>query len=124
MTLHRIVRYAVLGAFAGTGTAVLADHAADPYVSAEGDYYDRYVVVAPRLTRPAEEHFLIEDVKDALARDPAVKPQKIDVDYERGAVTLSGQVRSDAQAERAARTARSAAGSVDVHNYLRPGFMN
>jgi hypothetical protein len=90
----------------------------------EAGYYSRYEVLAPRPGSPAASQALIDDVKVALADDPAVNPAKIEVDMDAGAVTLRGQVRSDAEATRAAQTARSAAGTTNVHNYLRPGFMS
>ena len=132
----RLKMIAPLGALAFAGLAVPALAVHEPlYVTSEPiyittvpaeevGYYTRYEVTAPRPGTPAGNQALIEDVKLALAEDPAVNPAKIEVDMDAGALTLRGQVRSDAEATRAAQTARSAAGTTNVHNYLRPGFMN
>lgn len=57
-------------------------------------------------------------VKTALARDDVTKARNIDVDTDKGVVVLSGQVDSQAEAERAASVARSIEGVTDVRNLL------
>jgi osmotically-inducible protein OsmY len=93
-------------------------------IAGEARYTSHYEVTAPRPESRAADQALVDDVKIALASDAAVNPAKIDVDVERGSLTLRGQVRSDQEGERAARIARGVAGTTDVHNYLRKGFMN
>lgn len=57
-------------------------------------------------------------VKTALLNDPQVGAMKIDVDTRHGVVTLSGIVKSQADASRAIRLAKQAAGANDVKSTL------
>jgi hyperosmotically inducible protein len=58
-------------------------------------------------------------VKTALLNDPQVGGMKIDVDTTDGVVTMSGVVKSEAEAARAIELARRAPGVKDVKSMLR-----
>ena len=58
-------------------------------------------------------------VKTALLNDPQVGAMKIDVDTTQGVVTLSGIVKSQADASRAIQLAKQAAGANDVKSALQ-----
>ena len=58
-------------------------------------------------------------VKTALLNDPQVGAMKIDVDTTQGVVTLSGIVKSHADASRAIQLAKQAAGGNDVKSALQ-----
>jgi hyperosmotically inducible protein len=58
-------------------------------------------------------------VKTALLNDPQVGGMKIDVDTTQGVVTMSGIVKSQAEAARAIELARQASGVKDVKSTLQ-----
>ena len=58
-------------------------------------------------------------VKTALLNDPQVGAMKIDVQTTQGVVTLSGIVKSQADASRAIQLAKQAAGANDVKSTLQ-----
>ena len=58
-------------------------------------------------------------VKTALLNDPDVAGLKIDVDTFKGLVTLSGSVKSQAEATRAVSIARRTSGVTDVKSSLQ-----
>jgi osmotically-inducible protein OsmY len=58
-------------------------------------------------------------VKTALLNDPQVGGMKIDVDTTQGVVTMSGIVKSQAEANRAVQLARQANGVKDVKSTLQ-----
>ena len=58
-------------------------------------------------------------VKTALLNDPQVGAMKIDVETTQGVVTLSGIVKSQADAARAIQLAKQAAGANDVKSALQ-----
>src|SRR4029079_8996169 len=58
-------------------------------------------------------------VKTALLNDPTVGGLRIDVDTFKGVVTLSGGVKSDAEADRAVTIAKKTPGVVDVKSTLQ-----
>jgi hyperosmotically inducible protein len=58
-------------------------------------------------------------VKTALLNDPQVGGMKIDVDTTQGVVTMSGIVKTNAEAERAIQLARQAPGVKDVKSTLQ-----
>jgi len=58
-------------------------------------------------------------VKTALLNDPQVGATKIDVDTTNGIVTLSGTVKSQAEAARALELTRQAEGVTDVRSTLQ-----
>ncbi len=58
-------------------------------------------------------------VKTSLLNDPQVAGMKIDVDTFKGVVTLSGQVKSQAEAQRAVDLARQIDGVHDVKSTLQ-----
>ena len=58
-------------------------------------------------------------VKTALLNDPQVGAMKIDVETTHGVVTLSGIVKSQADAARAMQLATQAAGATDVKSALQ-----
>jgi hyperosmotically inducible protein len=60
-------------------------------------------------------------VKTALLNDPQVGGLKIDVDTTMGIVTMSGIVKSPAEAERAVQLARQQGGVKDVKSTLQVG---
>ena len=60
-------------------------------------------------------------VKTALLNDPQVGGLKIDVDTTRGIVTMSGIVKSPAEADRAVQLARQQSGVKDVKSTLQVG---
>ena len=60
-------------------------------------------------------------VKTALLNDPQVGGLKIDVDTTKGVVTMSGMVKSPAEAERAVQLARQQNGVKDVKSTLQVG---
>ena len=60
-------------------------------------------------------------VKTALLNDPQVGGLKIDVDTTKGVVTISGMVKSPAEAERAVQLARQTDGVRDVKSTLQVG---
>lgn len=60
-------------------------------------------------------------VKTKFLAEPGVSGLKIDVDTNNGVVTLSGNVRSQAEAEKAVTIARNSAGVKRVVNKLRVG---
>ena len=60
-------------------------------------------------------------VKTALLNDPQVAGLKIDVDTTKGIVTMSGIVKSPAEAERAVQLARQTDGVRDVKSTLQVG---
>ncbi len=60
-------------------------------------------------------------VKTALLNDPDLNATRIDVSTTAGIVTLSGEVRSKSEADRAAQLARGVAGVKDVRPALKIG---
>jgi hyperosmotically inducible protein len=60
-------------------------------------------------------------VKTKLLNDPQVGGLKIDVDTTKGVVTMSGVVKSQAEAERAVQLARQTDGVKDVKSTLQVG---
>jgi hyperosmotically inducible protein len=60
-------------------------------------------------------------VKTALLNDPQVGGLKIDVDTTKGVVTMSGIVKSPAEADRAVQLARQIDGVRDVKSTLQVG---
>jgi osmotically-inducible protein OsmY len=58
-------------------------------------------------------------VKTAMLNDPAVGGLRIDVDTFKGAVTLSGRVKSDAEKQQAISLARSINGVTEVKDALQ-----
>jgi osmotically-inducible protein OsmY len=58
-------------------------------------------------------------VKTVLLNDPQVGGMKIDVDTTMGVVTMSGIVKSQAEADRAVQLARQATGVKDVKSTLQ-----
>jgi osmotically-inducible protein OsmY len=58
-------------------------------------------------------------VKTAMLNDPAVGGLRIDVDTFKGVVTLSGQVKSDAERQQAIQIARRTSGVVEVKDALQ-----
>jgi hyperosmotically inducible protein len=58
-------------------------------------------------------------VKTALLNDPQVGGMKIDVDTTKGVVTMSGVVKSQAEAARAVELAKQAPGVKDVRSTLQ-----
>jgi hyperosmotically inducible protein len=58
-------------------------------------------------------------VKTALLNDPQVGAMKIDVETTQGVVTLSGIVKSQADASRAIQLAKQAAGANEVKSALQ-----
>jgi hyperosmotically inducible protein len=58
-------------------------------------------------------------VKTALLNDPEVGGLRIDVDTFNGVVTLSGRVKSDAEATKAVQLARSIGGVTDVKSTMQ-----
>lgn len=58
-------------------------------------------------------------VKTAMLNDPAVGGLKIDVDTFKGAVTLSGSVKSDAERQQAIALARRVSGVTQVKDNLQ-----
>ncbi len=60
-------------------------------------------------------------VKATLMNDPQINATKIDVATSGGVVTLSGSVRSQADADRAVQLTRATGGVKDVRSALRVG---
>jgi osmotically-inducible protein OsmY len=60
-------------------------------------------------------------VKTALLNDPDANATRIDVNTTAGVVTLSGDVRSKSEADRAVQVAHGVAGVKDVRSALRIG---
>jgi osmotically-inducible protein OsmY len=58
-------------------------------------------------------------VKTAMLNDPAVGGLRIDVDTFKGAVTLSGRVKNDAEKQQAISLARSVNGVTEVKDALQ-----
>ena len=58
-------------------------------------------------------------VKTAMLNDPAVGGLRIDVDTFKGAVTLSGRVKSQAEKEQAVTLARRVSGVTEVKDSLQ-----
>jgi osmotically-inducible protein OsmY len=58
-------------------------------------------------------------VKTAMLNDPAVGGLRIDVDTFKGAVTLSGRVKNDAEKQQAISLARSINGVTEVKDALQ-----
>jgi osmotically-inducible protein OsmY len=58
-------------------------------------------------------------VKTAMLNDPAVGGMRIDVDTFKGAVTLSGRVKTDAEKQQAISLARSVSGVTEVKDALQ-----
>ena len=66
-----------------------------------------------------DDAMITAHVKTALLNDPQVGGMKIDVDTTDGIVTLTGIVKSEAEAARAIELARRAAGVKEVKSALR-----
>lgn len=66
----------------------------------------------------AKDAMIGTTIKTKLAADPQVSALSIDVDVDRGVVTLKGLVRSSAQREEAARLARGTDGVKSVENLI------
>ena len=58
-------------------------------------------------------------VKTAMLNDPAVGGMRIDVDTFKGAVTLSGRVKTDAEKQQAISLARAVSGVTEVKDALQ-----
>lgn len=65
-----------------------------------------------------DDKLLVADVKAALADDPVAHALEIDVEVDRGVVSLGGHVGTDAERDAAVHAARQVAGVVKVINNL------
>lgn len=68
--------------------------------------------------RQIDDAILAQRVRDAIAGDGRLRDQRIEVSAASGAVTLTGQVRSESDRTRAETLARSVAGVASVQNLL------
>lgn len=69
-------------------------------------------------TRQIDDAILAQSVRDALARDAALRAYDITVNAHSGRVTLLGVVGSSSDRDRAARVAQSVKGVTQVENLL------
>jgi hyperosmotically inducible protein len=74
---------------------------------------------AGTIDQTIDDATIVARVKTALLNDPQIGSAKIDVDAVNGIVTLSGRVKSEAEATRAAALARGAAGVTEVKSMLQ-----
>lgn len=110
-----------------TDDAVQAEHAGKIAAAVEGvAAVNNEVVKAgqkmPEKTRggarPADDEVITNEVKTALTADAGIDGRMIDVDTNRGVVTLSGQVASKDQLARAGKIAGATKGVNSVNNQL------
>jgi osmotically-inducible protein OsmY len=73
---------------------------------------------AERVGEALDDGSITVAVKAKLVADPDVSGLKIDVDTDHGVVTLSGQLKSEAQRDEAVRLARETDGVKDVKDKL------
>ena len=71
------------------------------------------------VSQTIDDATITAHVKTALLNDPQVGAMKIDVDTTSGIVTLSGAVKSQAEAARAIELARTATGVKEVKSTLQ-----
>src|SRR6476469_520981 len=71
------------------------------------------------ITETIDDTTITTRVKTAMLNDPAVGGLRIDVDTFRGAVTLSGRVKSDAERQQAITLARRVTGVTQVKDNLQ-----
>lgn len=68
--------------------------------------------------RQIDDAILAQRVRDAIVGDAGLRDQRIEVSAAGGAVTLTGQVRSESDRARAESLARAVAGVASVQNLL------
>ncbi len=73
------------------------------------------------IARTVDDSAITAGVKAALMNDPQVNATQIDVSTAGGVVTISGAVKSDAEAQRAVQLARGVSGVRDVQSQLKVG---
>jgi osmotically-inducible protein OsmY len=78
-----------------------------------------FVACARTIDQTIDDATITARVKTALLNDPQIGVAKIDVDSANGVVTLSGTVKSEADAARAVGLARRAIGVTDVQSMLQ-----
>ena len=71
------------------------------------------------VTQHTDDATITTRVKTALLNDPTVNGSTIEISTDSGVVTLSGQVRTARERERAVAIARSTAGVADVRSTLQ-----
>ena len=74
---------------------------------------------AKKIPETLDDTTITTRVKTAMLNDPAVGGMRIDVDTFKGAVTLSGRVKTDAEKQQAISLARSVSGVTEVKDALQ-----
>ena len=77
--------------------------------------------VSPAGTAAYDDATISTRVKTVLLNDPDIGALRIDVNTQQGVVTLSGQARSESEAQKAVQLARGVAGVKDVKSQLKVG---
>lgn len=77
--------------------------------------------VSPAGTAAFDDATISTRVKTVLLNDPTVGALRIDVNTQAGVVTLSGQARSESEAQKAVQLARGVPGVKDVKSQLKVG---
>src|SRR5215468_11133167 len=73
--------------------------------------------------KPANDNRVVSDIQSKLSADSGLQGKQLNVQSDKGVVTLSGTVDSDAQREAAAKYAASEPGVKTVINNLQVGSM-
>ena len=79
---------------------------------------------APGASKPVDDNFITDTIRQKLASDTVVKGGAIEVIVKDGAVTLRGSVEEDKQKNKAEKIAKKVGGVKSVTNELkiaRPG---
>ena len=112
---HNATRALLVGALLALGVSGCASWRANHMNTASDEAH------AHRgLTQTASDAAITAKVKTAMAADKNVSAANIDVDTYRGVVSLKGNVKDDAERNRAIDIAKNVSGVVDVRDELKP----
>lgn len=96
-----------------------ADRAADRGRQTGAEVGEKVGQAADAASRALADGSLTAKIKSKMALDDSVKARNLDVDTERGVVTVKGYVRSEAERTRALQLARETEGVIRVVDGLR-----
>lgn len=106
------------GSFEGSRSGYTSERYRGTNIDQIDDFPGLYAGRGP-LGYVRSEQRIVEDVNEALTRDPDLDPTDIEVRVEGDEVTLEGSVDSRADRRHAEDVAAAVAGVWDVHNRLR-----
>jgi osmotically-inducible protein OsmY len=71
------------------------------------------------MTEAADEHYVVQHVREALAQDPRVGELELDVDVRAGRLFLTGSVLTEERRQAVGDVAREVCPELELHNQVR-----